>query len=246
VRAALLALVVAVLPLDRAVAFDHGAWDGILARRLDADGRVAYRDLAAHDLATLDGYLAALAAADPSGWPRDDRFAFWLNAYNALIVRAVLDGHSAESLLGRLRLFSHYRRPLAGGPRTPDEVEKESLHGFGDPRMHAALVCASSSCPRLRRRAWVAATLDADLDAEVRRFLADPSRNEVGAGVPVVRLSMIFQWYRDDFGSTDDAVRAWIARHVDEAARRHLLEDRPPLAYLPYDWTLNAQPGQRP
>ena len=244
-RAVLLALVLVAFPLG-AAAFDHGVWDGILARRVDADGHVAYRDLAAHDLAALDAYLAALAAADPAGWPRAEQFAFWVNAYNALIVRAVLDGHSAESLFARLRLFSHYRRPVAGKPRTPDEIEKEILHAFGDPRIHVALICASSSCPKLRRRAWVAATLDADLDAEVRRFLADPTRNDVGVGAPVVRLSMIFQWYRGDFGGSDDAVRAWVARHVDDAARRHLLEERPALAYLPYDWTLNAQPGQRP
>ena len=48
------------------------------------------------------------------------------------------------------------------------------------------------------------------------------------------------------FGGSDDAVRAWVARHVDEATRRYLLEERPPVAYLPYDWTLNAQTDQRP
>jgi len=117
------ALAVCALPVHAADAFDHSPWSKLLERYVDDDGRVAYRDLAANDAATLDAYLAALASAEPGAWPRDEQLAFWLNAYNAVIFRAVLDGESAESLFGRYRMFWRYSRTVAGKERTPDEIE---------------------------------------------------------------------------------------------------------------------------
>lgn len=240
------ALAIALLVAAPAAAFDHQPWSAILATRVDGQGRVAYRDLAAHDRPAFDAYLASLAAAQPSGWPRDEQLAFWLNAYNAAIVDAVLDGRSAESLLSRYGLFYRYELEVAGRPRTPDAIENDIIRPGGEPRIHFALVCASTSCPTLRRQAWTAATLDADLDAAARAFLADPARNRIAAGAPSIGLSSIFKWFREDFGDSDDGVRTFVARHLDEPARRWLLEEKPEIEYLPYDWTLNAQPGQRP
>lgn len=226
--------------------FDHSAWTRLLERYVDDQGRVAYRDLAANDAAALDAYLAALASAQPAGWSRDEQLAFWINAYNAVIVKAVLDGHSAESLLGRYRMFFRYARVVAGESRTPDVIENRIIRPSGEIRIHFALVCASTSCPKLMRRAWTAATLDQDLDAEARRFVRDPARNEIRVGAAEVRLSEIFDWYEDDFGGSDDAVRAFVARFSDEAQSAYLTEREPEVGHLDYDWTMNAQPGQRP
>lgn len=248
-RAALLLLtmlVTSALPARADESFDHSAWSAILQRHVDDDGRVAYRDLAAHDTAALDGYLAALATADPASWPRDEQLAFWLNAYNAVIFRAVLDGHTAESLFGRYRMFWRYRRVVAGAQRTPDDIENRIIRPMGESRIHFALVCASASCPKLMRRAWRAVTLDADLDQQARRFVNDPVRNRIVPGAPEAALSAIFDWYDEDFGGGDAALRAYVARFADEPARSYLTQQRPELEFLDYDWTLNAQPGQRP
>jgi hypothetical protein len=244
-RALALAVLLAALPA-RAAPFDHSAWDGILQRRVDDQGRVAYRTLAARDRAALDGYLAALAAADPSDWPREQQIAFWINAYNASIVAAILDGYSAESVLSRYQLFARHTRKLAGRELTPDQVEKKILLRFGEPRVHFAIVCASSSCPRLRHHAWTGDGLDAALDEAARRFVTDPERNKVSAGADPIRLSMIFKWYAKDFGGDEDAVRSFVSRYTDDETRRWLVEERPAIEYLDYDWTMNAQPGQRP
>jgi len=233
-------------PVRAAESFDHSAWSKLLERHVDEDGRVAYRSLAANDAAALDAYLAALAAADPGGWPRDEQLAFWLNAYNAVIFRAVLDGESAESLLGRYQMFFRYKRTVGGKERTPDEIENRIIRPSGESRIHFALVCASSSCPKLMRRAWLAATLDADLDAAARRFVNDPVRNRIVPGRDDVELSAIFDWYDEDFGGNDDALRAYVARFADEPARAFLTEYKPDVEFLDYDWTMNAQPGQKP
>jgi hypothetical protein len=213
---------------------------------VDGDGRFAYRDRAANDSAALDGYLAALAAARPAELSRAEKIAFWLNAYNAVVVKAVLDGWSAESVFGRYRMFYGYERTIAGEPRTPDEIENEIIRPSSEKRIHFALVCASSSCPRLRRQAWVGETLDRDLDEEARRFLGDPVRNRIRVGAPEISLSKIFEWYRADFGGSDDSVREFVRKYVGEAERADLEQRRPPIEFLEYDWSMNAQPGQRP
>ncbi|MBM4246761.1 MAG: DUF547 domain-containing protein [Deltaproteobacteria bacterium] len=225
---------------------DHAAWSGLLERYVDDDGRVAYRDLAANDAATLDAYLATLAAADPTGWPRDEQLAFWLNAYNAVIFRAVLDGHSAESLLDRYQMFWRYSRTIAGKERTPDDIENRIIRPSGESRIHFALVCASSSCPKLMRRAWTASTLDADLDAQARSFVNDPTRNRIVPGAEDVELSAIFDWYEEDFGGSDEALRAYVARFADDSRRTFLVEQKPDVEFLDYDWSMNAQAGQKP
>ena len=239
-------LMVLTLSALAAEPFDHGAWTQLLERYVDDDGRVAYRDLAANDRATLDRYLLALAAARPNDWPRPDRIAFWLNAYNASIVHAVLAGYSAEHLLSRYALFYRYKVSVAGGARTPDAIENRILRPSGESRIHFALVCASSSCPKLRRRAWAGETLDRDLDDAARQFLQDARRNRIRAGDSSIGLSMIFKWYRDDFGGTDDSVRAFAGRYLAEPERAYVQAQRPAIEYLDYDWTMNAQPGQHP
>ncbi len=240
--------IVGVLTAAPAIAapFDHSAWESVLRRFVDDDGRVAYKDLAADGRGALDGYLHALASAQPDGWPSAAQIAFWLNAYNAMVVKAVLEGQTAESVTSRYQLFSRFALPIAGRSCTPDYVEKHVLRAFGEPRVHFALVCASSSCPKLRRHVWTRETLEHDLDEEAARFVRDPRRNEILPGSPDVRLSMIFRWYADEFGDDEATVRKYVARHAAERERRFLEDDKPALDYLPYDWTLNAQEGQRP
>jgi len=226
--------------------FDHSTWTRLLQRYVDDEGRVAYRDLAANDLAALDSYVASLAAARTDGWARADRIAFWLNAYNAVIVRAILEGYSAESTLSRYSLFYRHKQDIAGSARTPNDIEHRILRPSGDSRIHFALVCASSSCPKLRRQAWIGETLDRDLDEEARRFITEPRRNRISPDAATIHLSKIFEWYRDDFGGTDESVRTFIGRYTGEPERRYLHERQPTIEYLDYDWTMNAQPGQRP
>ena len=239
-------LVPVTAPASTVGAFDHTPWTTLLQRHVDDDGRVAYRDLAAKDAATLDAYLATIAAADPAPWPRDEQLAFWLNAYNACVFRAVLEGRTAESLPARFRMFMLDECDVAGRELTLYALENDVVRPIGESRIHFALVCASASCPKLMRRAWQADTLDADLDAAARGFVADPVRNVIREGARAVHLSAIFDWYEDDFGGSSDAIRSYVARFAPEAAAMFLERDKPEVRFLDYDWTLNAQPGQRP
>jgi hypothetical protein len=217
----------------------HASFDALLKRAVDGDGRVAYRTLQQRDSAALDAYLASLAAADPASLTESEQIAFWINAYNARVLRGVLDGYSAEGLLGRKRFFSFYSFPLAGRSRTLDEIEHEILRRqFREPRIHFALVCASTSCPTLRSEAYRGDRLDAQLDEQARAFVNDPRRNQFGPG-DTIKLSSIFKWFGDDFAAAAGSVPAFLRRY-------HPVPEPVRIEYLDYDWTLNAQPGQRP
>lgn len=240
-----LLIMVTLLAAERSyAAVDHGVWSTLLTRYVNAQGRVAYRDLQANDRVTFDAYLATLTHAQTDGMTDAEEKAFWINAYNAVIVSGVLQGYTAETLLARKRLFSWFTVRIAGKARTPDEIEHEILRKkFPDPRVHFAIVCASSSCPRLRREAYVPERLDTQLDDATRAFLRDPVRNHLD-GQPVA-LSKIFEWFAADFVNSAGSVVAFVRRFVPEEQRARLPINDSELHYLEYEWTLNAQEGQR-
>jgi hypothetical protein len=113
---------------------------------------------------------------------------------------------------------------------------------MGDPRAHAAVICASTSCPALRREAWRAATLDTQLDDAMQIWIADPGKGfAIDRARPQITLSKIFDWFREDFaaaGCVNDFVsryakyedRAWLAQNATRAS----------ITYFDYDWTVNA------
>jgi hypothetical protein len=228
--------------------FDHSGWNRLLAAHVDASGRIAYRNLQEKDLPALQKYLDALAEAEPGDWPRPEQLAFWINAYNAGVVWAVLQGESAESQAGRDRLFKSWKFRVADRERTPDEIEHEILRAqLAEPRIHFAIVCASASCPPLRAEAYLAAQIDTQLDAQARAFLPDRSRNVIDPKTKTLRLSAVFDWFHADFEKAAGSIPAFVAHYVDDPeTRRWLLSGPEKIAYLDYDWALNAQPEQRP
>lgn len=244
--AAILSVVVSNASIARADAgFDHRDWDVLLGKYVDASGRVAYRDLAASDRSRLDAYLERLAEARPDGLEERDRLAFWINAYNAMAVAGVLEGYDAEGLFSRYRFFKSYERRIAGERRTLDEIEHGILRKrFDDFRMHFAVNCASTSCPKLRAEAYDGDRLDAQLNEQARTFLEDPERNRFDVAAGRVELSKIFDWFAKDFTkagrSLADALSPWLSDPQIELLRTG------EVSYRAYDWTLNAQQGQRP
>lgn len=239
--------------------FDHAyaAWDALLARHVD-DGRVDYSGLAA-DRPALEGVIAALAApgaATVAGWSKAERTAYWINAYNALTLRVVLDHPGVASIrdIGLLP-YTAFREPVASFRARPerlslDDVEKGELLGsdLWDARVHVAVSCASASCPALLARAWRADDLDATFASSARAFLADTRKNrwEPATGVdprPAVgtlRLSQIFEWYEADFVRAAGSVSAWVARYGPPEMAAAATAGAP-IAYIPYDWSLNAR-----
>lgn len=212
------------------------------------DGQVDYARLKADDPPAWRRFLAWLEAARPEAWPVDQQRAFWINAYNARVVAGVLARYPLDSvrdvglLGGRIRgFFSRREHPVAGRERTLDEIEKEILlkPPLRDVRVHWALNCASSSCPRLRAEPYRAARLDMQLDFQARTFLNSPAGHRLDRDAKVLYLTRIFDWYRDDFEGAAGSVREYAARYLTGAAADAAGDPDWKIDFLDYDWSLN-------
>ena len=136
--------------------FDHAPWDRVLKTYVTEKGRVDYAALKANP-GDLNQYVKQIAerspVSDPDGFPtRDSQLAYWINAYNALVMKAVVDNWPTKSVrnLGKLYSFFWGRKFIAGGKEyTLDNIEDILRKKLAEPRIHFAIVCASNSCPRL-------------------------------------------------------------------------------------------------
>jgi uncharacterized membrane protein YdjX (TVP38/TMEM64 family) len=232
-------------------AADDGAYARLLERHV-RPGVVAGIRLALVDYAALredadyPRALQALAAVDAGRLGAGpERLAFWINAYNLLALKAVADRYPLASLRdGGNLLRPIWKRPIgraAGRERTLDEIEHDILRrDFREPRMHFAIVCASLSCPDLRREPYAAARLEAQLSDATRAFLGNPGKGvQAGPDGRTARVSSIFRWFAEDFGGPEGVVRFVRATADPALAARLARLDTGGLDYLPYDWSLN-------
>ena len=188
--------------------------------------------------------LVAGLAASPEPATSAERLAYWINAYNILVIDLVARNYPLESI----RDLGSLLRPVwkldagraAGRVVTLDEVEHAILRPLGEPRFHMAIVCASTSCPSLAREPFRAERLDAQLDAAARAFVA---RSDKGLRVEArrLRISKIFRWFDSDFDASG-GVLAFVRRHATPEVRAAIdgLGPEPSLVYFDYDWSLNG------
>lgn len=220
----------------------HQAWDRIVQAHVH-DGQVDYPAIQADE--KLDGYLNDLNRVDPSRLPRrQDQLAFWINAYNAFAVKGILDHYSPMTLWGRYRYFIGRDYQVGGAIINLYDLERQVLIAqFHEPLMHFAIVCASTSCPKLQSRAYQPDQLDRQLDHAAREFINDSTRNRFDRKQKVASLSMIFHWFEKDFADADGSVLAYIARYVDDLElAKELAQPGYRIEYLEYDWSLNGIP----
>lgn len=236
-------------------AFNHGAFDQVLSADVNDQGWVDYAGLQSNRTA-LDTYRKTLATASPQGFSNEaERLAFWINAYNAHTLADVLDDvyKKAKGVKEVNGFFDQKKHRVAGEDLTLNEIEK---HGrdLKDPRLHFAVVCASTSCPKLQRFAFTGPQLEEQLTKIAHDFLADPSRGmRVDKDRGEVNLSSIFKWYAGDFTMSSPVlarVRAevsgsevleYVKKYAPADAVQFITAENPRVKYLDYDWSLNAQ-----
>ena len=233
-----------------AAAFDEALYARLLeqhTRAVDdlARVRVDYRALAAS--AEWHRLVAGLATTDTAALQtRAQKLAFWINAYNILAIDLVATHYPVASIKDIGSLFSPvWKRPagtVGGRAVTLDEIEHGIVRPLGDPRVHAVVICASTSCPALPRAPLRAESLDAQLDTAVRQWLADPEKGlRIDRAANTIHLSKIFDWFAGDFAKAG-GVTAFLARYAPDAERAWLREHGADaeLAYFSYDWHVNA------
>jgi hypothetical protein len=238
------------------------AWDGLLRDHVRG-GAIEGIALNVVDYAAIASdarwplVLAGLAAASDPGGPeehandpagRAEALAFWINAYNVLAVETVIVHAPARSIMDIVpdpanADQSVWKAPageVAGKTYSLDEIEHGIVRRFGDARIHAAVNCASVSCPDLRAEAFRAEGLDAQLDDQMRAFLRNRDRGlRYDTETETLHLSALFQWFADDFVASEGSVVAFVRAYGPPAVARRLTEDTP-VEFLEYDWRLNA------
>lgn len=229
-----------------AATVDHSMWDEFLGAHLgDKDG-ISVIDYGAvgngaRDL--LNDYLAMLSQTDVDGLNRDEQRAFWINLYNALTVKVILDNYPVDSIRDiSAGLFSsgpwdekHF--PVAGEQLSLNDIEHRILRPiWKDPRLHYAVNCASLGCPNLSLRAFTTTNTENMLEAGARAYVNHSRGASVASGRLVV--SSIYEWFNADFGGSDEGVIAHLRKHANEPLKGSLAgvtaiaDDR-------YDWSLN-------
>lgn len=231
-------LMIALLPCVAAAnGPDHSKWDALVKRYVNAEARVDYKSWKASGLADLDTYVSEIAAPWPAGMEPPSTKAALINAYNALTVRWILSNYPVESIEKTNDPFKAGRHTLSGRPISLDTIEAR-LRATGDPRIHAALVCAGRSCPPLRREAYAAAHIDEQLDDNVRAWLANPQLNRFIPTERLARVSSIFKWYAGDFESTG-GITPFLVRFAPTSSVRFLREPNAKIEFIAYNWGLN-------
>jgi hypothetical protein len=234
--------------------FPFGMFDQILRAHVDDQGRVNYTALR-RDPSRLDLYLAHVGQVGPTTrpdlFPTDaHKLAFAINAYNATVMRNVINRpptlQRVDESLADFFYFTEF--VIDGEEINLKNYEDDRVRAvFHDPRAHFALNCASGGCPHLPAEAFMPATLNDQLDRETREFVTQTRNVEVLADQRKVRLSQIFEWYADDFLEYERAHEAPNGNQITYINRYRPADQQIPpeytIEFIPYDWTLNRQPG---
>ena len=242
--------------------FDYGWWDRALGRWVHSDG-VDYDAVRAEE-PTLRRFVATLGTVGPRTAPErfatePEKLAYYINAYNALVLFAVVDNWPIESVhdvRGWLDpregfgFFYGLRFPLDGERVNLYDLENGVIRGFVDARIHAAINCASKSCPALAPHAFEPAALDDQLDEVTRAFCSTAPHVVVDEEGSEIRLSAIFDWYRTDFeeharrlgrpATIEGFITAFASAETTAALERARAAEFE-VVYSPYDWALNQR-----
>lgn len=253
------------LDLSGVTRLDHAYWDAI-ARTYVVDGSVRYSALAASPdaMELLDAYLGQLAVVDPSALADDsERLAFWINAYNALVVRSVALA-LAEDPTYRVDRddFAFFKREvhtIAGAVYSLDQLEHgvvrgERTHGSVETLDDAAWAPYAAHHAQLFDGGTVDARIHVGFNCAARSCPPLPSFAFTGAeldaqldaraegfvqdparGAGPSGISMLFFWFAPDFGASHGSSRGFIERYRADTSSVDFD------TFLDYDWALNGE-----
>ncbi len=253
--------------------FDHSDYDSVLKAFVNEKAMVNYTSLKVQRR-QLDAFAASMGKLTVDvyeSWNERDQIAFWLNAYNALTLKAIIDNYPIKSSFFKSRVYpknSIRQIPgvwkkltfkVMGKDLTLHHIEHEILRKkFDEPRIHMAMVCAAMGCPPLRNEPYEGDKLEEQLDDQSRRFLSDPGKFKIDRRNNAVSMSEILKWFAGDFVNKygveqavgkhkrkESAVLNFSASYLPEPQRNYVLAGKFKIKYLKYDWSLNEQRAKK-
>ncbi len=227
----------------------HKLFDNVLKKYVH-QGNVDYVNLNNKD---FEDYLKILKKADLHDVERlkSEKFSFWINAYNALAIKTVLDkvipNHVNSirkiPLVGK-NIWDSSWYVVAGKKISLNTIEHKILRPLKDPRIHSAIVCASQSCPPLRSEAYTARKLNDQLDDQMKIFTREPYVEILGEkGFLIkkrfIKVSPIFKWFKEDF-NVYGGIEKTIKHYSGDKIRKYMKKEVK-LKFQIYDWRLNSK-----
>ena len=211
--------------------FNHDRWNKLLKKHVSPYGNVNYEAFTA-DKKTLSNYISYLGENSPNNtWNKEDKLAYWINAYNAMTIDLILRHYPLNSIKDIKNPWNQRYWKLGEKWYNLNDIEHNILRKMDEPRIHFAIVCASFSCPKLRNEAYTAVQLEHQLTLATKDFLSDHSRNNISA--EHLELSKIFQWFAKDFqknGELIDFLNQYSDIKISAKAKK---------SFKDYNWSLN-------
>jgi hypothetical protein len=250
-------------PIDIAMVL---AMADLKAQFIDMEsGRIRYGDIRGSEAferyKNLTGHLRSFRLL--SLQHREERLAFWINLYNTTVIHGVIELGLEQSVKEFPGFFDRITYEIGGHLFSLNAMEHGILRGnrrppyrlfrpfqkgdprlaFAvmpmDPRIHFALVCGARSCPPIGF--YDAEQIDFQLQLASTSFINSP-QVKILPEERLVFLSMIFKWYKTDFGGRDRSLMDTLLTYLDEGEKKDFLRvnrDWVRIRYQPYDWSLN-------
>jgi hypothetical protein len=220
---------------------DHSLWQKFLDQYLVIEGEntlIRYAQVNQQDKAHLDNYIDYLRHTDPRQLTRSQQYPYWVNLYNALTVKIILDAYPISSItkLGGFFSFGPWDEvvtQIEGKEITLNDIEHRILRPiWQDPRTHYAINCASLGCPNLQSQAFTQANSDSLLNKAAGEFIN--SSKGVLINNQEIQLSSIYDWFSNDFG-TQEQLFAHLKKY-----RPTISTENKQIEY-DYNWLLNEK-----
>ena len=223
----------------------HKAFDVLLKKYVNAEGLVNYKDWKANaaDMKALDDYLGQYAPKPDQPAEGDELIASAINAYNAFGIRWILSNYPTESILALKDSFEAKRHQIGGETVSLEAIEHGTLRPKIGWRVHSAIVCCARSCPPLQKSAYLPETVNAQIDAAYKAWLAREDLNKFVPAEKKVEISSIFKWFEADFKS-GGGIGGILTKFAPEAYRQFLGSNDFKIEYMKYHWGLNDAAGQ--
>lgn len=219
--------------------FSHDLFQTVISQHV-VDGTVDYP--AIHDDDNYQAYISTLANKVLFKNSIEE-LSYWINAYNALAIKGILDGRSPESFFGKVGYFYNATYKVNGITTNLYDLEHDIIIPLGEPRIHFALNCASASCPRLNDTVYQPDKLEQQLEQAATNFINDKTRNRFNLQTKTAYISKIFDWFEDDFAKHSGTVQNYLALYVtDKQVSNALANTEFKIEFLEYDWSLNGIP----
>ena len=232
-------------------AFDHthGLWTQVLQKYVK-NGRFDYKGLKSDEstFAKYQKQLTSVTLAELSEWSREQKLAYWINAYNAYTIRSIIDHYPVKSIKKIPGVWKKLKFHAGGEKITLDDIEHKKLRAeLKEPRIHFAINCASIGCPVISDEAYRANDLEAQLEKSVNAMLTNTSQFRLDRKKKRIHLSKVLDWFRDDFTAykrvnnygKNSGIISFLLRYLPESDQSFIKSNKLTIKWLDYDWSLN-------